>query len=854
MRRPNLATRLCWMLSVVAATTVSAQQQQSAGQQQLRATRASGSPSIDGRADDPVWQGVPVSREFAVFRPTEGARPTFETEVKVAYDSRQLYVLVRAFDPHPDSIIGLLARRDNFGPPSDLIQLYVDSYHDGRSGYEYIVNPAGVKADMLLFDDSGFDLSWDGIWDVGTSVDSLGWVAEFAIPLAQLRFRGGDESSFGIMVWRTVGRLGERVSWPAYRPSLPGLVSQFAPLTGLNELPRRMRLEAAPYVLTRGRNTPAAVSSTETTMTGGMDLRFGPSPNVTIDATVNPDFGQVEADPAVLNLTAFETFLPERRPFFLEGAGLFKFTLSRDPNSNEGLFYTRRIGRRPSLADVYGGSDTPTETTILAAGKLTSRIGARTSLASLAAVTGEELGALAPSGSRYVVEPRTGYAVSRLQRDFREGRSGLGFMLTGVQRDLDATAAAFLPRRAVTGGVATQHLSRDGQYYLRGWASASDVSGDPAAIARVQLSPIHAYQRPDDHNTFDSTRTSLAGAGGQLFLGKTGGMLRYGTSLRYFSPGFDPSDLGFINEANQTSWTVDGGLQSTRASSWYRSAGISLIQIIWWSGPGKIEHQYSLNANLEFPSQWRLFANGAVQQLANTICSQKCTRGGPAIRKSPLVWTNLALGGDVRRSLIPEISVYAQRDDEGRSRTVRVVPGALWRAASNLQVSASVVIEEVTNDAQFYARFGSPLSDTTHYTIAKLVGGTRALTTRISYAATPSLSVEWYAQPFLAQGTYSNVRELNDPRADAYDQRFRPYADPAVTSAPGGVDFRQFRSNLVTRWEYRPGSVLFLVWSQGRDLFANQPATLNVGEDVRDLFALPPRNTIAIKASYWFGR
>jgi hypothetical protein len=427
-------------------------------------------------------------------------------------------------------------------------------------------------------------------------------------------------------------------------------------------------------------------------------------------------------------------------------------------------------------------------------------------------------------------------------------------MVTATERYLDSLAATFLPRRALTGGVATQHLSRDGQYYLRAWATASDVRGAPAAIARVQLTPVHAYQRPDDGNAFDSTRTSLSGTGGQVFLGKTGGVVRYGTSIRYFSPGFDPTDIGFINEANQTSWTVDGGLQSTRASSWYRNAGVSLIQIVWWSGPGKIEHQYILNGNIEFPSQWRLLVSGAAAGLGGSLCSQRCTRGGPALRRSPLTWGSAFLGGDTRSSIVPELSVYAQTEDEGRSNMVRINPAVLWRAATNLQAIVSIVIEDLTNDAQFYNRYGSATSDTTHHTVARLKGGTRSLTTRISYAATPSVSVEWYAQPYFSRGTYSDVRELDQPRAREYARRFRPYSDPAVTSAPGGINFMQFRSNVVTRWEYRPGSVIFLVWSQGRDLRTNDAGMLELGRDTRDLLALPPQNTIAIKTSYWFGR
>lgn len=828
--------------------------------QELVARRVPIAPVVDGLTDDPAWSETPAVSTFSAFRPTEGAAPTFRTEVKAAFDGRGLYVLVRAFDPRPDSIVGLLTRRDNFGPPSDLIQLYVDSFHDGRNGYEYVVNPAGVKSDFLLFDDDRFDLSWDGIWDVATRVDSLGWVAEFAIPFSQLRFRGGAEASFGIMVWRTIGRLGERSSWPGYRPSRSGLVSQFGVLGGLSDLPTGARLEAAPYLLARGRNVPGASVAgsvpmrNEASVTGGADVKFGPSPNVTLDATLNPDFGQVESDPAVLNLTSFETFLPERRPFFLEGAGLFRFTLSRDPNSNESLFYTRRIGRRPALWDTYRDNDTPSETTILGAGKLTARLGRSTSLASLAAVTDAEYGAPAPTGGRYLVEPRTGYTVNRMQRDFRGGRSGLGLMFTGVQRQLDAVSEDFLPKQAFTGGFASQHQSRDGRWWSRLWLAATDVRGSASAISKVQLAQQHAFQRPDDHNVYDSTRTSLTGTAAQLWLGKVGGVGRFGTSYRYFSPGFDPTDLGFINEANHKSWVVDGGLQSVRASSWYRNAGVQLLHIWWWSGSGQIDRMLVFNANAELPSQWTVLTSTSATQLAGSVCSQRCTRGGPALRKSPMASFSVQVIGDQRKAIVPDVAAYWQEDDEGRSHTLRVTPSILYRAASNIQVSANTSFEDLVNDTQFYRRFGTATSDTSHYTVANLRQATRAVTTRVGYAATPTLSVEWYAQPFVSRGQFSDVRELNVPRAARYEQRLRPYSDSSITSGAGGVNFQQFRSNLVTRWEYRPGSVLFVVWSQGRDLSDNSGGTLQLSRDARDLFALTPRNTIAVKASYWYGR
>jgi hypothetical protein len=629
------------------------------------------------------------------------------------------------------------------------------------------------------------------------------------------------------------------------------MVSQFGTLNEMTQLPSNVRFESAPYVLSRGRNIPPAGTvpgTTETSLALGGDVKYGPTPTVTLDATFNPDFGQVESDPAVLNLTSIETFLPERRPFFLEGAGLFKFTLSRDPNSPEGLFYTRRIGRRPQLYDNNSDPDTPQETTILGAGKLTARLGRTTSLASLAAVTSAEHGAAAPTGGRYLIEPRTMYGVTRVQRDFRGGRSGVGLMFTGVRRDLDAFTENTLHEQAATAGVATQHQSRDGRYWARAWAVMSEVQGSAKAITRTQTSQVHAFQRPDDGYVLDTTRTSLTGNGGQLWLGKTGGAVRYGSSFRYLSSGFNPADVGYIREADHKSWVVDFSLQSTKARTWYRNANTGLLRIVWWSGSGKIDDMLIWNSFVELPSQWTIATNVQQNYSFNSVCAQACTRGGPAVRKDPSQSANINVQGDARKRFVPFVHYGYQRADGGRSSYHNWGPSLLWRAASNLQVQTDAFVEQIANDAQFYRPFGVATSDTTHYTIARLEQSTRALTARVSYAATANLSVEWYTQPFVAKGTFSNVRELDQPRADDYDQRYKPY----TVASPGGVDFRQFRSNLVTRWEYRPGSVLFFVWSQGRDLFNNTPGTFSFSRDARDPFELVPKNTIAIKASYWW--
>src|SRR5256885_12095622 len=345
----------------------------SSGTQRASAVRAASPVVIDGRDDDAVWRVAPAISQFREFQPKEDGDPRFATEARVAYDDRNLYVFIRAFDPHPDSILKLLARRD-VRAASDQLKIMIDSYHDRRSGFEFAVNPAGVKRDYAVYNDNREDDAWDAVWDAGTQVDSLGWTAEFPLPLSQLRYVPRGTNTFGFGIWRDIQRYTERESWPLYRNSQAGISSQLGELSGLDGLPSPRRPEVAPYVVTKNvsvANRGALDSSPKAT--GAGDLNDGLTPSLTLDATVNPDFGQVEADPAVLNLTAFETFFQERRPFFVQGAGIFRFDVNcsavNDCSTGEGLFYSRRIGRAPQLD--YGDPNPPTAPTIYGAATLT---------------------------------------------------------------------------------------------------------------------------------------------------------------------------------------------------------------------------------------------------------------------------------------------------------------------------------------------------------------------------------------------------------------------------------------------------------------------------------------------------
>src|SRR5437763_6510889 len=527
------------------------------------AVRAAVPVVIDGRDDDAVWRIAQPITQFREFQPKEDGDPRFSTEAKVAYDDRYFYVFIRAFDPHPDSILKLLARRD-VRAATDQLKIMIDSYHDRRSGFEFAVNPAGVKRDYAMYNDSQEDDAWDAVWDAATQVDSLGWTAEFRIPLSQLRYVPRARSTFGFAVWRDIQRYSERVSWPVYRNSQAGISSQLGELTGLDGLPSPRLPEIAPYVVTKNVSVPAGSAfGRSQKVTGGADVKYGITSNLTLDATVNPDFGQVEADPAVLNLTAFETFFQERRPFFVQGAGIFSFRVNcSQVNCNgEGLFYSRRIGRAPQLD--YGEPGSPTATTIYGAAKLTGRLPGGQTVGVLDAVTER---AASPLGE--TMEPTTNYAVVRTQQDFRNGESGVGMMFTAVNRNLDQWSQDVLRRSAYVGALDFRHRFLQGHYQVSGSLDLSRVAGTEQAIARTQLDPVHFYQRT---GSFDSTRTSLSGNAEELLFGKVGGgITRFETSYLRRSQGFEANDLGFLLQADQQSWNTWFGLQALHPSSIYQ--------------------------------------------------------------------------------------------------------------------------------------------------------------------------------------------------------------------------------------------------------------------------------------------
>lgn len=802
------------------------------------AVRAVAPVVIDGRDDDPVWRLAAAITQFREFQPAENGEPRFATAAKVAYDDRNLYVFIRAFDPHPDSILKLLARRD-VRAATDQLKIMIDSYHDRRNGFEFAVNPAGVKRDYAIYNDTQEDDAWDAVWDVATQVDSLGWTAEFRIPLSQLRYVPRGSNTFGFGIWRDIQRYTERESWPLFRNSQTGISSQLGELTGLVGLPSPRRPEITPYVVSKNVSVPAGGAFDRSQqVTGGADLKYGITSNLTLDATINPDFGQVEADPSVLNLTAFETFFQERRPFFVQGAGIFRFGVNcNQVNCNgEGLFYSRRIGRAPELD--YGEPGSPTATTIYGAAKLTGRLPGGQTLGVLDAVTQR---ATSPLGE--TMEPTTNYAVVRTQQDFRNGESGVGAMLTAVNRNLDRWTDTVLRRSAYVGAADFRHRFLSGHYQISGSLDLSRVTGTEQAIARTQRDPVHFYQRTGN---FDSTRTDLSGNAEELFFSKLGGgITRFETSYQRRSQGFEANDLGFLLQADQQSWSTWFGLQALRPASIYQIAFWNFNWWQYWTAAGTpVERAANTNLHVQLNNRWFLHGGVTAGQLGTTFCDRNCSRGGPAVRVDPylVVWGEA--DGDGRPRFVPSVWYNYWRGDGGRSERFNGNVQVAYRIASQVNTSVTLAATHNVNDVQSIA----PVTDSagTHYLFAHLNQKQVSLTGRVDYTLSTTLTLQLYGQPFVSKGTFSHPRTLLDPNAAAFDDRYQDYS-----ATPGGFNFKAFNSTAVLRWEYRPGSTLFLVWTQGRNDFQPAMGPRSLQGDFQDLFGLHPNNTFLVKASYW---
>jgi hypothetical protein len=804
----------------------------------VTAVRVSRPPAFAARADDETWRTIAAVTSFRQWMPREDVEPSLATEFRVAYDAKHLYVLVRAFDPHPDSIVRTVTRRDGTGA-SDEIGIYIASAGDHRTGYEFYVNAAGAMRDVAISADVREDVSWNAVWDAAVRTDSAGWVAEFRIPFSQLRFPSAARHQFGLLVNRVIQRRAEHVSWPAYRPSRAGIVSQFGLLDGLEGIGESRTVELAPFIRAQSRGARGA--------TAGADLRVGLASNLSLNATVLPDFGQVEADPSVVNLASVETFYPEHRPFFLEGAGAYNVGFNCNAVScvNEGLFYSRRIGRAPQLASVYGDGFSYDAVPIVGAAKVTGRTGDGVTIGALASTTAR----LASTDGR-TIEPATMYGVARVQQDFRDGQSGVSLVTTLVDRMLDRWTSPYLSHTAIVSGGTFRHRFIHGQYEVWGSATESVLAGSSAAIAAVQENPVHFTQRPGAAVRVDSTRRSIAGDQEELAVGKYGGAFMFETSFERQSPLYDSNDLGYLQRADEQTLATWAAYVARTPRAFYKSWQWNVNKWDTWNASGtRLEDAVNANTHVNLSSNWWLNAGATLGHIGSTTCDH-CARGGPALRNDAQLFQWVAIQGDARRAVVPNLNGSWSFTDRGRSRSSTINPTVDLRVSSRFQMSLGVLVGSNHDNTQWLGNFGDGAGKA--FAFARLQQQTRALTLRTTYAATSSLSLETYAEPFASDGVYSDVRRLSDATlAPAYADRFVPYAPPPTVALRFGV--RQLRATTVLRWEYAPASTVFVVWTHER----NGDGLGSDGSwagDGRDLFALRPINTLTVKASYWISR
>jgi len=835
-------------------------------------------PRIDGRLDDPAWQTAPVFGDFVQKDPNQGEPATQPTEFRVVYTDDAIFIGVRAFDPDPEEIRAQLTRRDQ-DSPSDWIIVAIDSYHDRRTGFAFFVNPEGVKRDVYLFNDGESDESWDAVWDVATTTDDQGWVAEFRIPFSQLRFPAASQHTWGFNVVRVVNRTAEEDHWRLMPKGESSIVSRFGDLVGLQNISPPRRVEVMPYAAASSAFTPEEAGNPFATGSDyagrvGADLNIGVTSNLTLSATINPDFGQVEADPAVVNLSAFETFYPEKRPFFNEGVDIFSFPilLGDGDGANEQLFYSRRIGRAPQgSADPRGGyAESIGQTTILGAAKLSGKTPSGWTVGLLNAVTAEEKADVVDaSGSSYqdIVEPRTTYTVGRLARDFRGGLTQVGFFGTAVNRALSDNLN-WLRSSAYAGGFNLTHRFADDTYAVDAWLVGSNVRGSPQAIDLTQRSSARYYQRPDnDYVSYDPTRTSLSGLASQLVVSKRrGDKLVWATGFDTRSPGFEVNDAGYQREADRTVQFAWAQLRWLNPGKLFRESRVNFNQWSQWTwGFDRMGVGGNVNGWAQFLNYWS--ANAGIN--VNTPgLSTTALRGGPAFLTPRNVSGWGGMQTDYRKSLRAGLNFSWSVQPESDSWSIWMGPHISWRAASNMDFTFSPRLANEYDSWQYVdqVNFGG----TDHFLFGRLRQTTMTTTLRGNVTFAPTMSLQIYAEPFVSTGDYQGYRQVADPRGATFADRFDDFGPDRLiqTGDVYAIDFNRdgtadyeignpdftyfsFRSNVVLRWEYMLGSTLFVVWQHGRSGINNNGSFEYTGA-IHELFQQPGSNTFVVKFNYWF--
>jgi hypothetical protein len=817
---------------------------------------------------EPAWRNSQPIGNLTQLDPQEGKPSTEKSDIRFMYDDEALYVGAMLYDRSP--VRGRLGRRDMSMSASDWLTVIIDTKHDHLTAVGFEVNPLGVKRDQTRSADNE-DSGWEPVWDVATSVTDSGWIAEMRIPFSQLRFSGRSNLVWGLQVERQIARNQEFSNWAFTPREQAGGIPRFGHLVGIDNVATGKKLEVMPYAVARSENINRSGNpfrdNHELNGDVGLDLKYRVTSNMTLDATVNPDFGQVEVDPAVINLSAFETFFPEKRPFFVEGSELFRF----GTDGTNSVFYSRRIGKQPSLAPPYDEVDVPDATKILAATKLTGRTSGGWAAGVLDAVTQRETARFrTPAGvdGSSVAEPLTNYFAGRLRREMRGGLSNVGWFLGAVNRgELAGALDAVLRKSAYTGGIDFLHQWAQRNWTFQGFIASSHVRGSNAAMIATQRLPYHYFQRPDaDHLELDSSATSLTGFAGSAILNhRIGRHWSMNGSFNTISPDYEISDLGFQRRADRADMQLGGRYVETRPGNRLRSYQSGLTWLY--------EHNYAWDAISD-----RIFFNNFVQflnywgvelnftfGLPGTI-DDRLTRGGPRADRPGYISVNPSIGTDPRREVVANVGNFTQWSDA--DRFFDWFAEVVWKPRPSLEMSLGPSLGFDKSTAQFLGRVTDPAATRTfgsRYIFANVDQTTLSLDTRVNYTFSPTLSLQVFAQPFFASGKYGATKEFAEPGTydflvygrdvgEVSNGRIYPngVTNPAVSFAVPQPDFNvgSLRGNAVLKWDWRPGSTMYVAWQQTRNSF--QPiGEFRFNHDVDELFGSVPDNIFLVKVSYW---
>ncbi len=833
-------------------------------------------PVIDGHLNDPCWQGGDWAGDFIQREPRGGESPSQNTIFKILYDDKNLYLAIRAFDTEPEIIERQLGRRDAFR--GDVAGFAIDSYFDHRTAFEFTITAAGAKIDMSHLSDGkrwSWDTNWDAVWHGKTALEDSAWTAEMRVPFSQLRFGKKDEHIWGLLVFRIIYRKHEEDLWIDIPMDAQGGVHLFGELHGIKGIKMPRRIELLPYTVgktntfQKEEGNPFATGR-RSSMGVGLDGKIGVSSDFTLDLTMNPDFGQVEADPSVINLSAFETFYVEKRPFFLEGKSITDFRLGSDI-----LFYSRRIGHAPSYHPDLKYNEhvkMPENTSIISALKLTGKTKNGLSIGIIENITAQEKAEIHSAGQYrdQTVEPLSNYFVGRIQKDYYEGNTTIGGIFTGTHRHISAEHLQILNQSAYSVGLDLSHQWSNRSYYLDIKTISSHIRGTPQALLSVQTASRHYFQRPDvNHVTLDTNRTNLSGHGGSIEVGRGGnGNLRYSESVSWRSPGLELNDLGYLRMADIIKQNTTVGYVVNKPIGILRNYSLYLDQYTDWNIGGEILLAgASMKVEVQFTNNWG-FASNFVRDMG--FLDTRVLRGGPSLKLEGN-WSHAYTFYSNRRKILSfDFNGRNIWFDDGVSKFFEINPGISFRVSNALNLSAKFSYAFNRDNLQYVET--RELYSEDRYILGRIDQKTIGITFRLNYSLTPDLSIQYYGQPFVSAGKYSDFKKITSPRAKHYADRFHTFSEHEIVYDPAekeylfdedqdlntdysihkpDFNFLQFRSNLVIRWEYSAGSTLYLVWSQGRKGYVSN-GYFSFRNDLQELYNIYPDNIFLIKFSHWF--